>query len=55
MIADVDPVRHDQFEIFIGQNVVDFFMPREAAVSLEYVIGKFEEYFDGDIIKKALN
>lgn len=53
-MTKVNPVRHDQFEVFVGQNLVDFLTPREGAVSLEYLFGKFEKYFDGDI-KSGLN
>ena len=48
-MINVDPVRHDQLEVFVGQNFIDFLAPREADVNLEYVIGKIEEFSGQDI------
>lgn len=51
MINDLNPVRHDQFEIIFGQNVFDFLMPKQVDISLKYIFENMDKIFEEFNIK----
>lgn len=50
-MTKVGPVRQDQFEIFFGQNVFEFLLPRQVDVSLKYILENMDKIFEEFNIK----